>query len=239
VPAPAAAGTGSDLPAGTGGSGPAPGGVPGSSTTDPATDLTTAPVPDQDPAPATGVDDAGPVQGPAPAAPLAPTAAPAAAAPVRQAPVAAQLAPQLAVLRTAPDGSQTMTLVITPESLGPVSIQVTVTDGTLELTLQGAHAHGRHALTEALPDLRRDLESAGLTFSRLEVDARTGADTGAGDRTAQQQLADMLGNSGRQDRATPPDSRSRPWAPPGTHLGEGGPVLTSSSSASPGVDVRV
>jgi flagellar hook-length control protein FliK len=151
--------------------------------------------------------------------------------------VATQLAPQLAVLRNAPDGSQTMTLVITPESLGPVSIQVTVTDGTLDLILHGAHAQGRHALTEALPELRRELESAGLTFSRLEVDARTGADDGAGGRTAQQQLADMLGNGGRQDRPTPPDARS--WAPPGTHLGEGGPVLTSSSSASPGVDVRV
>ncbi|MCU1604374.1 MAG: Flagellar hook-length control protein, partial [Modestobacter sp.] len=187
----------------------------------------------------TGVDDAAPVPGPAPATPLAPTPATAASAPTRQAPVAAQLAPQLAVLHSAPDGSQTMTLVITPESLGPVSIQVTVTDGTLDLTLQGAHAHGRHALTEALPDLRRELESAGLTFSRLEVDAPTSGDDRAGGRTAQQQLADMLGNSGRQDRPTPHDSRPRPWAPPGTHFGEGGPVLASSSSASSGVDVRV
>jgi flagellar hook-length control protein FliK len=159
------------------------------------------------------------------------------AAAVREAPVAAQLTPQLAVLRSAPDGSHTMTLVIAPESLGPVSVRVTVSGGALDLTLHGASAHGRHALTEALPELRRDLEAAGLTFSRLEVDARGGGD-GPGSRTAQQQLlADLTGNGGQQ-RSGGSEARPRAWAPPGTHLGEGGPVLTSTPSASSGVDVR-
>jgi flagellar hook-length control protein FliK len=151
-------------------------------------------------------------------------------------PVAAQLAPQLAVLRDAPDGTQTMTLVVTPDSLGPVAVHVRITGGSVDMTLHGASEHGRHALTEALPDLRRDLEGAGLNLSRLHVDADGGRNGSADARSAQQLLADARSNGGHQ---APPPPRSRVWAPPGTHLGEGGPVLTSSSSASPGVDVRV
>ena len=67
-----------------------------------------------------------------------------------------------------------MTLVLTPENLGPVEVSVTLTKGTVDLTLRGAHDMGRAALLDGLPDLRRDLESAGLTCSRLEVDRDTG-----------------------------------------------------------------
>jgi hypothetical protein len=186
--------------------------------------------------PATDVAPAGlGAPAPVPAGPaVTPTAPTTAGAP--QPPVAAQLAPQLAVLRHAPDGTQTMTLVVTPDSLGPVAVQVTITDGTLDMTLHGASEHGRLALTDALPELRRDLETAGLSLSRLQVDADAARDSGSDTRSAQQLLADARGNGGQQ---SPPQDRPRAWAPPGSHLGEGGPVLTSSSSASPGVDVRV
>jgi flagellar hook-length control protein FliK len=245
----------------TGPSLPPPTGSPSAQATDPGSGWTADPgtPPAGDPAPTaspaatvepTRAADPARTADPAPAgpdpalAPPVPVAPPVAAgvpattpAPVREGPVAAQLTPQLAVLRSAPDGSHTMTLVITPESLGPVSVRVTVSGGALDLTLHGASAHGRHALTEALPDLRRDLEAAGLTFSRLEVGAGGGGD-GPGSRTAQQQLlADLMGNGGQQ-RSGGSDARPRAWAPPGTHLGEGGPVLTSTTSASSGVDVR-
>jgi flagellar hook-length control protein FliK len=157
--------------------------------------------------------------------------------------VAAQLAPQLAVLRNAPDGTQTMTLVVTPDSLGPVAVQVTITEGTLDMTLHGASEHGRHALTDALPELRRDLESAGLTLSRLEVDADARRSNDQDTRSAQQLLADARSDrdargNGNGGQPSPRQDRSRAWAPPGSHLGEGGPVLTSAASASSGVDVR-
>jgi flagellar hook-length control protein FliK len=129
-----------------------------------------------------------------------------------------------------------MTLVVTPDSLGPVSIQVTVTGGALDLTLHGASAHGRHALTDALPDLRRDLEGAGLTLSRLQVDAGGPGDAGADPRSAQQLLADAQGRGGARSQ---PDGRARAWAAPGTHLREGGPALAPASSSPLGVDVRV
>jgi flagellar hook-length control protein FliK len=177
-----------------------------------------------------------PLTGPAPAVPGTP--APAAAIPAGGTPVAEQLAPQLAVLRHAPDGSSTMTVVITPESLGEVTVAVTVTDGTLDVRLHGAQEAGRHALTEALPELRRELERAGLTFDKLEV--ATDPDAGAGARSAQQQLLDartgQQGSSGRPGQA---DARPRPWGSSPDPLGAGSAALTTDQSASAGVDVRV
>ena len=35
-----------------------------------------------------------------------------------------------------------MTLVLNPENLGPVEVSVTVTKGSVDLTLRGAHEHG-------------------------------------------------------------------------------------------------
>ncbi|MCW2577471.1 MAG: Flagellar hook-length control protein, partial [Modestobacter sp.] len=151
------------------------------------------------------------------------------------APVATQLAPQIAVLRNAPDGSQTMTVVITPESLGPVTVHVTITHGTLDLTLHGAHEAGRHALVDALPELRRELEDAGLSFSKLEVDT-SGGDSGASLRNAQQQLLDArAGQQGASGQQVP---RPRTWGAAPDQL-EGSPALTSAQPTSSGVDVRV
>jgi flagellar hook-length control protein FliK len=145
------------------------------------------------------------------------------------------------VLRHAPDGSQTMTVVLTPDALGEVTVQVTITDGTLDLTLRGGSEHGRHALADALPELRRELEGAGLSFSRLAVDPDAPRDGGPGSRTAEQQLfGDLRGNGGQQQGQG--SHRSRAWASPdtfpGTFPGEG-PVPALRPSASSGVDIRV
>jgi flagellar hook-length control protein FliK len=126
--------------------------------------------------------------------------------------------------------------VLTPDSLGEVTVQVTITDGTLDLMLRGGSEHGRHALADALPELRRELEGAGLSFSRLAVDPDAPRDGGQGNRTAEQLLADMRGNGGQQRHDSP---RSRPWASTGAAHGEAGPIPTAHSSASTGVDVRV
>jgi flagellar hook-length control protein FliK len=155
------------------------------------------------------------------------------------APVAAQLGRHIAVLRNAPNGSQTMTVVITPESLGPVTVSVTVTDGTLDLTLHGAHEAGRHALRDALPELRRELEGAGLSFNTLEVDTSS-RDAGASLRNTQQQLLDArAGQQGFSGQPGQQDSRTRAWgAAPGPRA-EDGAALTTDQSTSSGVDVRV
>jgi flagellar hook-length control protein FliK len=149
-------------------------------------------------------------------------------------PVSGQIAQRVAVLRGGPDGSHTMTVVLTPENLGPVEVSVTVSQGTVELTLRGAHEHGRAALLDAIPDLRRDLESAGLTCSRLDVD-RGNRD---GSWSAAQQNGGRFGDQGpggrggQQDR---PHGEARPWHR-SADTGEGPRASTRSAS---GLDVRV
>jgi flagellar hook-length control protein FliK len=189
-----------------------------------------------DPAPTTDTDAVVAVPGQAPVTPAA-TVAPAAAPPPAGGgpPVAAQLGRQLAVLRHAPDGSQTMTVVITPENLGQVTVAVTITDGTLDLTLHGAHETGRHALAEALPELRRELESAGLSFAKLEV-STSGGDAGTGLRNAQQQLDARAGQQG-SGQPGQQDPRPRTWGAAPDRLGEGGTARATDPSTSPGVDV--
>ncbi len=147
-------------------------------------------------------------------------------------PVGSQVARQIAVLHGGPDGAHTMTLVLTPETLGPVEVQVTVTKGSVELALRGASEQGRAALLDGLPDLRRDLEAAGLSCSRLEVDRETGG-SWLDRQPAQQQTSGE--RSGQHDRG---DNRSRPWGRPADSGGSGTSAPENRSTSS-GVDVLV
>ena len=146
-------------------------------------------------------------------------------------PVGAQVARQVAVLAGGPDGEHSMTLVLTPDTLGEVQVQVTLAKGAIELALRGAHEHGRAALLEALPELRRDLEAAGLNPSRLEVTRETGGSLLDRQPTQQQGFGER---GGQQDRG---ENRSRPWGRPADIGGSGSP--TPNRSTSSGVDVRV
>ena len=51
----------------------------------------------------------------------------------------------------APTATHSMTLVLTPDTLGEVQVQVTLTKGAIELALRGAHEHGRAALLDGAP----------------------------------------------------------------------------------------
>ena len=120
-----------------------------------------------------------------------------------------------------------MTLVLTPETLGPVEVRVTVQHGAVELSLRGASDAGRAALLDALPDLRRDLESAGLSCSKLDVDRDGGNPWSSQQQTAEQWAAAREAGTGR----------GRPW-----HQGpepDGGRPAPVAHPASSGLDVRV
>jgi flagellar hook-length control protein FliK len=173
----------------------------------------------------------GPTGAPATTSTAPASRADAAAGPTAGPPVAGQLARSVAVLRGGPDGTHTMTVVLTPEALGPVEVSVTLSHGSVELTLRGAHDHGRAALVDALPDLRRDLEAAGLTCSRVEVDRgnRDGA------FSAQQQAAGRDAGGGRGQHSERGDTGARPWHRPADN-GEGRPAATRTAT---GLDVRV
>ncbi|MGY1723145.1 flagellar hook-length control protein FliK [Blastococcus sp. SYSU DS0533] len=149
-------------------------------------------------------------------------------------PVSAQVSRQVALLSDAGTGSHTMTLVLTPENLGPVQLQVTVAEGVLDLTLRGAHELGRAALLEALPELRRDLEAAGLSPSRVEVDADAGG-SWLSRHAAEQQARQDTGSRGGSHE--PAGGWSRPGGRP-ADSGEGRAAPQNRSTSS-GVDVRV
>jgi flagellar hook-length control protein FliK len=153
-------------------------------------------------------------------------------------PVGTQVARQVAVLRGGPDGAHTMTLVLTPDTLGPVEVQVTLQKGSVDLTLRGAHEHGRAALLDALPDLRRDLEAAGLSPSRLEVDRDSGG-AWLGRHAAQQQaMAQQQGSGDRGHQQDRGEGRSRPWVG-SADTRTSGPTPAAHRSTSSGVDYRV
>ncbi|TFV78540.1 flagellar hook-length control protein FliK [Blastococcus sp. CT_GayMR19] len=147
-------------------------------------------------------------------------------------PVGAQVARQVAVLSGGPDGDHSMTLVLTPDTLGEVQVQVTLSKGSIELALRGAHEHGRAALMDALPELRRELEAAGLNPSRVEVARDTGGSWLDRQPSPQQGFGER---GGQHDRG---ENRSRPWGRP-ADIGGSGPSTNPNRSTSSGVDVLV
>ncbi len=94
-------------------------------------------------------------------------AAPAAALPA--APMGSQLAGRILPLRDAGDGVHRLTAHVHPADLGPVQIVAELRAGAIHLHLSGASDAAREALRAALPDLRRELEEAGLSPGGLDV----------------------------------------------------------------------
>lgn len=135
---------------------------------------------------------------PATAAPVSstPTAAPSAPAMPATAPqpVAQQLARPLFTLAHAGPGEHVLTVQLTPDALGPVTVRAHVTGHGMHVELFAASDAGRDAVRQILPDLRRD--SGGSTTLDLSAqnhpaDAgsegrdRAAADT-TGDRTGRE-----------------------------------------------------
>ena len=107
-----------------------------------------------------------------------PTAAPAQVHP----PLAAQLTGPLFSLASGRAGEHTMTLSVTPENLGPVTVRAHIGAEGVRVELFAPNDAGREALRAILHDLKRDLASAGLG-SNLDLSDRSGPDgQGAGDR---------------------------------------------------------
>ena len=94
----------------------------------------------------------------------------------------------------------------------------------------------------ALGDAVRDLEAAGLTPSRLEVDSNSGGawlDRHSAQQQAQQQaMAQQQGFGDRGDRQGRAEARSRSWSGPADTRTDGVTSPTNRSTSS-GVDYRV
>lgn len=71
---------------------------------------------------------------------------------------------------------------LTPAELGPLRVQITIDDGTANVTFQAQHAMTREALEHAMPRLRDMLSESGLTLGQGSVSeqgvAKEGRDEG-------------------------------------------------------------
>jgi len=112
-----------------------------------------------------------------------------------------------------------VTVHITPDELGPVTVRAVVTGGALDVQLTAATDAAREALRAILPDLRRDLAGGGAP--------------------AQLQLSDAVTDRSANDRGSARDTDSDA-AHGGTGRGTDGPRATTEGSApAPGSDPRL
>jgi flagellar hook-length control protein FliK len=118
-------------------------------------------------------------------APTAATASTTPAAPTNSAPPTADLSTQLSrplfTLASAGRGEHVMTVHVTPDALGPVTVRAHVGADGVRVELFAPTDTGRDALRAILPDLRRDLSGAGLGGS-LDLSSQNQPSPGGDDR---------------------------------------------------------
>ena len=92
----------------------------------------------------------------------APTSAPAPVPAHQQLPFTAQVARPLFTLAQAKPGEHVMTISVTPDNLGPVTVRAHVTGEGVRVELFAPNEAGRDALRAIMADLKRDLASTGM-----------------------------------------------------------------------------
>ncbi len=123
---------------------------------------------------------------PAPAATVAPTATAtaAASAAATPTPLLEQVTGPIVNLRQSPAGEHVMTLRVSPENLGPVTVRAHISASGMQVEMFASTERARDALTSLLPDLRRDLAASGASSSQQ---SSTSLNLGSGDSPAGQQ----------------------------------------------------
>lgn len=86
-------------------------------------------------------------------------------------PFTAQLARPLFTLAAAGPGEHVITITVTPDNLGPVTVRALVSSEGIRIELFAPSDLGRDAIRAILPELRRDLAGSGMG-SNLDLSAR-------------------------------------------------------------------
>lgn len=213
---PAAAGQ-SDMPAGNASGFPgtalAEGSTSGIARTETAPAAASAAAPGAPPADALAATGnaaaATPVSQPTSSAAAAPQPA-APAAPQPGATLQPQLAKPLFTLAGAPQGQHIMTLQVTPEDLGPMTVRAHIDAAGVRIELFAPGDAGREAIRGILPELRKELADAGFGAS-LDVSEHSGpgntARDGTGQDTSGQDRTGRDGGSGSGSRSGPGGQR--------------------------------
>lgn len=140
------------------------------------------------------------------AAQIAPTATPVskpAMPTVTPRAVAAQISPVVVNIVQRPAGTHQLTLTVTPETLGPVTVRAHIGQGgDIRVELVGATDAGRDALRAIVADLRRDLTAA-MPTATLSLGSGGGAEAGSSDRGMPHSGGDGLPHRPSQGRPAP------------------------------------
>jgi flagellar hook-length control protein FliK len=149
-------------------------------------------------------------------APLAPAAAPAAvqaSAPVAPAPQPAlhtQLAKPLFTMATSAAGEHIMTVRVSPDELGPVTVRAHISTDGVRMELVAATDAGRDAIRAILPDLKRDLSGQGLD-ARLDLSSGSqqqgSAPDGRGERSATRHEPEHRRHQQQEPEQAPAENR--------------------------------
>jgi len=143
---------------------------------------------------------------PAPEQTAAPTATPRS--------IAAHVAPAIMHIAQRPAGAHQITLTVTPEEMGPVTVRAHLgAGGEVRIDLAGATEAGREALRVIVADLRRDL-AAVMPHAHLSLGSSLTADAGTGERGAPGENGADSSDPGRVQRPddTAPSASARPPA---------------------------
>lgn len=187
-----------------------------------------------------------PVSAPAGSLPLTPAlpADQAAAASPRPVLLPQLSAPVIALARS-PQGEHSITLTVTPENLGPVTVRAHISGSSIRLELHSPSEAGREALRVILTDLRRDLSTAAPGAS-VDVTSR---DTGSGSdpqgrfdsqsRSDSQGRFDPQGRAEGQSRGEPRHARADDGAAPDTPARASVTALPASTPELPSSHPRI
>jgi flagellar hook-length control protein FliK len=134
-------------------------------------------------------------------------------------PLNAQIFKPIFNLARAGNGEHTITVNVTPDNLGPVTVHAHVSGKDMRIELFAPTDGGRDALKAIMTDLRRDVAQAGLTAA-VDVSTRNQPDsTQSGDRDRREQPFENREPSRREPQTT------EAQVPP--HVTDGGPTSST------------
>ncbi|HEY8294497.1 MAG TPA: flagellar hook-length control protein FliK [Micrococcaceae bacterium] len=157
---------------------------------------------------------------------------PVAAAPAAPAPLATQLGGPLVALASAAPGDHVVTVNVSPDNLGPVTVRAHISGDQIRMELFAPSDAGRDALRSILGDLRRDLAGTGPGAS-LDLGtgngpgsqagspsgSQTGSQQGPGQGALSNPPGNFAGGNGTSGRSTAQQAHDRAAGvapPPGT-----------------------
>jgi flagellar hook-length control protein FliK len=124
---------------------------------------------------------------------------------------AAQIAKPLFTIAGAAFGDHTVTITVTPDNLGPVTVRAHVTADGMRVQLFAPTDAGRDALRAVLPDLRRDLAGSGINSS-LDLSSQNQPNGLGSESSRHARTVRELPDDGIRSSAPEPVAERKPYA---------------------------